>query len=211
MQPGGILRGRSTCAFLLAYPMWLNETGGEVLTMRSFRHFTIAMSCLLCVAPLRAQKQQHEPLTSAQVEEIREAGIDPVERIKLYTKYLNEHVDSIKALTPRPRSAARVLRMDSELQNLTALMDELGSNLDQYAERKADIRKALKPLPEATQRWLGVLRDIPSEPGFELSCKEAIESGQDLAEQAARLLEEQTAYFKIHKDERGQERAEPKQ
>ncbi len=179
--------------------------------MRSFRRLTLVLSCLVCVALLRAQKQQHEPLTSAQIEQIREAGIDPVERLKLYTKFLNEHVDSIKTLTPRPHSGARVLRMDTELQNLTALMDELGSNLDQYSERKADIRKALKPLPEATQRWLGVLHGIPSEPGFELSLKEAIESGQDLTKQASRLLDEQTTYFNIHKDERGQDRAEPRQ
>lgn len=179
--------------------------------MRSFRRLTVVLWCLACVAPLHAQKGQHDPLTNAQIEQIREAGIDPVERIKLYTKYLHEHVDSIKALTPRPRSGARVLKMDTELQNLTALMDELGSNLDQYSERKADIRKGLKPLPEATQRWLGILRGIPSEPGFELSLKEAIESGKELAEQASRLLNEQTAYFNIHKDERGQDRAEPKQ
>ncbi|MDE3186992.1 MAG: hypothetical protein KGM96_05625 [Acidobacteriota bacterium] len=179
--------------------------------MRSPGHFAIVLTCLLCVSPAWAQKQQREPLTSAQVEKIREAGIDPAERVKLYTTFLNEHVDSIKALTARARSSARVLRMDSELQDLTALMDELGSNLDQYAERKADLRKSLKPLAEATQNWLGALRAVPSEPGFELSRKEAIESGQDLAEQASRLLEEQTAYFKIHKDERGQDRAEPKQ
>ena len=178
--------------------------------MRSFCRFTIVLSGILCISPLQAQKQQREPLTDAQVDKIREAGIDPVERVKLYTKFLSEHVDSIKALTPRARSAARVLRMDSELQDLTALMDELGSNLDQYSERKADLRKSLKPLADATQNWLGVLRALPSEPGFELSRKEAIESGQDLADQASRLLEEQTAYFKVHKDERGQDRAEPK-
>lgn len=179
--------------------------------MRSPGHFAVVLTCLLCASPVWGQKQEREPLTNAQVEKIREAGIDPAGRVKLYTKFLNEHVDSIKALTARARSAARVLRMDSELQDLTALMDELGANLDQYSERKADLRKALKPLAEATQNWLGVLRAIPSEPGFELSRKESIESGQDLAEEASRLLEEQTAYFKIHKDERGQDRAEPKQ
>jgi hypothetical protein len=89
-------------------------------------------------------------------------------------------------------------------------MDELGSNLDVFSERHADIRKALKPLNEAIPRWLGMLRALAGEPGFDLSRKEAIESGQDLADQAARLLTEQTEYFKLHKDEKGQDRAEPK-
>jgi hypothetical protein len=43
-----------------------------------------------------------------------------------------------------------------------------------------------------------------------LARKEAIESGEDLADQAKRLLSEQTDYFAQHKDEQGQDRAEPK-
>ena len=39
--------------------------------------------CLLCVASLSAQlvfaqKEKREPLTSAEIEQIREAGVDPV-------------------------------------------------------------------------------------------------------------------------------------
>jgi hypothetical protein len=90
-------------------------------------------------------------------------------------------------------------------------MDEFASNLDVYSDRHADIRKSLKPLPAATQRWLGILRALAGEPAFDLARKEAIESGEDLADQATRLLQEQTDYFNLHKDEEGQERAEPKQ
>jgi hypothetical protein len=170
---------------------------------------------LLCVLPLliasaEAQKEQRQPLTEPQIELIREAGVDPDERVKLYTKFLQERVDSIKGLIPRIHSGARSKRMDDELQDLTALMDELGSNLDQYAERKADLRKSLKSLSESTPHWLDVLRDLPSEPGFDLSRKEAIDSGKDLADQIAQMLKEQTDYFNLHKDEKGQERAEPK-
>lgn len=178
--------------------------------MRLSACFAMTLCAFLAAAPLRAQKNKPDPLTDAQIEQIREAGIDPPERVKLYTKFVDEHVDTIKGLANRTHSAARVRRLDDELQNLTALMDELGSNLDVYSERKADIRKSLKPLTDATQRWLAVLRALVAEPGFELSRKEAIESGTDLAEQAASLLTEQTAYFKLHKDERYQDRAEPK-
>ena len=89
-------------------------------------------------------------------------------------------------------------------------MDELGDNLDMYSDRHADIRKSLKPLAEDSPRWLGILRALAGEPGFDLSRKEAIESGEDLADEAKRLLQEQTEYFNLHKDEQGQDRAEPK-
>jgi hypothetical protein len=179
--------------------------------MSASRRFQLVLACglLTPLIPLLAQKEQRQPLTEVQIDQIREAGIYPDDRIKLYTKFLDEHVETIKGLTPRGHSSARTKRVDNELQDLTALMDELGSNLDQYGERKADLRKSLKPLTESTQRWLGVLNALPSEPGFDLSRKEAIDSGKDLADQADQLLKEQTDYFNAHKDEKGQDRAEP--
>lgn len=177
--------------------------------MRASRFSILVLASLLYIAPVRAQKEQRQTLTPTQVEQIREAGIDPDERVKLYTKFLDEHADTIKGLTSRAHSSARVYRLDNELQNLTSLMDELGSNLDQYGDRKADLRKSLKPLTEATQHWLDILHALPTEPGFDLTLKEAIESGQDLAEQAKQMLNEQTEYFKLHKDQQGQDRAEP--
>ena len=115
---------------------------------------------LLLTAPVSAQKERREPLSEAQVEQIRQAGIYPDVRVGLYTKFLNERADVIKGLTNRPRSAARSSRLDDELQDFTALMDELGSNLDTYSDRHADIRASLKPLPAAVERWLGILRAL---------------------------------------------------
>jgi hypothetical protein len=178
--------------------------------MRPLRSILCILFCLLLAVPLFAQKDKPEPLTEAQIEEIREAGIAPNERVSLYTKYTSEHADTIKSLTNRSKSLARAKRIDEELQDLTALMDEFGSNLDVFSDRHADIRKSLKPLTEATDRWLGILRALPGEPGFDLARKEAIESGEDLADQAKRLLAEQTEYFNLHKDEQNQDRAEPK-
>ncbi|MGA7341868.1 MAG: hypothetical protein WBE72_03335 [Terracidiphilus sp.] len=165
---------------------------------------------LLLTAPACGQKTKPEPLTDAQQEQIAEAGIDPVARVDLYVKFLNERADSIKGLIPRAHSANRSARIDSELQDFTALMDELGDNLDVYSDRKADIRKSLKPLNESIQRWQSLLNGLPSESGFELSRRDAIESSNDLADQAKQLTADQTAYFALHKDEKGQDRAEPK-
>ena len=178
--------------------------------MRPLRWIAAISLCLLLASPLAAQKEKREPLSEAQIEQIREAGIDPDERVSLYTKFLNERADVLKGLTSRVKSAGRSRRLDDELQDFTALMDEFGSNLDVYSDRHADIRKSLKPLPAATERWLGILHALAGEPGFDLARTEAIESAQDLADQAARLLREQTDYFNLHKDEQGQDRKEPK-
>ncbi|MGA8090346.1 MAG: hypothetical protein WCA10_23940 [Terracidiphilus sp.] len=173
-------------------------------------HIALLSAAILTPTFGLAQKQQHDVLTDAQVEKIREAGIDPNERIKLYTEYLNDHVNTVKSLTNRRTSDARAQHLDRELQDVADLMDELGSNLDEYSDRHADMRGALKILADESQHWLISLKALAGEEPFDLSRKEAIEAGEDLTDQAQRLLREQTDYFALHKDEKGQERAEPK-
>ena len=174
------------------------------------RLFLVTLFCLLLSLPLAAQQQKREPLTEKQQDEIEEAGIDPVARVDLYVKFLNENCDTIKGLIPRAKSAARSRRIDDELEDFSALMDELGDNLDVFSQRKADLRKSLKGLNESIQHWQAILRDLPSEPGFELSLKVAIDSTNDLTDQAREINADQEAYFKAHPDEKGQDRAEPK-
>ena len=173
------------------------------------RPFLTTLVCLLLAAPLAAQQQKREPLTEKQQDQIAEAGIDPVARVNLYVKFLNEESDTVKGLIPRAKSSARLRRIDGELQDFAALMDELGDNLDVYSERKADIRKSLKGLNESIAHWQQVLRDLPSESGFELSLKEAVDSSNDLAAQAKQITADQEAYFKAHPKEKGQDRYEP--
>jgi hypothetical protein len=173
------------------------------------RPFLTALVCLLLVAPLAAQQRKREPLTEKQQDQIAEAGIDPVARINLYVKFLNDSSGTIKGLIPRAKSSARIRRIDDELQDFAALIDELGDNLDVYSQRKADIRKSLKGLNESIARWQQVLRGLPSETGFELSLKEAIASASDLADQAKQITADQETYFKAHPKEKGQDRYEP--
>jgi hypothetical protein len=166
----------------------------------------IILCALIAASPLCAQHVRTASLTEAEVELVRESAVYPAERVKIYTKFLEERAARIKDLTGRPKSAQRVLKLDSALQDFTALMDETGSNLDQYSDRHSDIRKGLKPLTEAMPRWLSILRTLPGESGFDLARKEAIESGEELSDQATRLLREQEDYFATHKDEKNQER-----
>jgi hypothetical protein len=174
----------------------------------SCKHFfvPILLSTIILSTGLHAQSHRTAELTETESEQLRENAIFPAERMALYTKFMEARAARIKDLTSRPRSAQRVLKLDEALQDFTALMDEAGDNLDQYSDRHSDIRKALKPLSESVPKWVTILRALPGESGFDLARKEAIESGEELAEEATRLLSEQNDYFATHKDEKGQER-----
>jgi hypothetical protein len=174
------------------------------------RTLVAIICCLFVATSLQGQKKKREPLTAAQMDKIAEAGIEPNARVGLYTQYLNEHADAINALSKRAKSEARASKMNDSLEDFAALLDELGDNLDTLSDRKADIRKSLKPLTDAVPKWQGILKALIGESGFDLARKEAIESSEDLASQSQRLLKEQTEYFKQHPDEAGQDRWEPK-
>jgi hypothetical protein len=68
------------------------------------RTLVVVFCGLLLATSLHGQKKKREPLTEEQVEKIAEAGIDPNARLGLYTQYLNEHADAIKALAVRSKT-----------------------------------------------------------------------------------------------------------
>ena len=157
---------------------------------------------------LPAQKDQREPLTEAQQDQIAEAGIDPDARIGLYTKFANEHAQVIESVGKRTEKG-RGRRLDSELQGFAALIDELASNLDEFGGRKADIRKALKGLNDDVPKWQAILKGLPIDPISEIAQNDAAEALGDLASDLKQLTADQDAYFKEHKDASGQDREEP--
>jgi len=174
---------------------------------RLLRLFMLAafVASLIFSAPMRAQHPTRDPLTAQQAEEVAKAGIYPDQRVRLYTKYLDEHANTIERLAKRADTPARNGQIANNLEDFADLMDELGSNLDVYSDRKADIRKVLKPLNEAIQRWKTMLTDLPNESTFDVARTDALDSSNDLAEQAKQMMQDQDQYFKEHKEQAGQE------
>ena len=76
------------------------------------------LASLLLAAPLAAQRDKPEPLTEDQQDQIAEAGIYPVARIGLYIKFIDDYSDTVKGLTPRAHTAARVQRLNSRAPEL---------------------------------------------------------------------------------------------
>ncbi len=56
---------------------------------------------LLLLAPSFAQSKK-DPLTPQQIEDVREAGDEPVERIKLFVGYVDERAKEIHSLSADP-------------------------------------------------------------------------------------------------------------
>ena len=177
--------------------------------MRPMRCVIAMLILILAAMPMFGQGSKRDPLTPKQAQQIAEAGIDPPGRIGLFTKFLNEHADAIAKLTKRADTPARNRLLNQSIEEFSALMDELGDNLDMYSDRKADLRKALKPLDKSIQHWQELLRGLPGDSRFQVARDDAMASSKDLADQTRQLIQDQATYFKEHKNQAGQERAEP--
>lgn len=170
---------------------------------RSLISYAGALALLLgvCVVfPLHAQTDK-DPLNDNEVDQIRELRDQPVQRIKLYQKFIEERIAAIKQIGPNPKAEDRKAELRAKLEEFTRLSDELQDNLDTFDEAHADLRKALKDLVPASAKWPEILNASGTDPVYDFSRKTALDAAQSTSEQAKKLQETQQKYFAEHKDE----------
>src|SRR5579872_6747925 len=80
---------------------------------------------------LRAQMDDNnDPLTPDEVQAVRDNKMNPNERIKLYMKFLDQRIDSLRGLSASPKGNNRSAQIRDKLEEFTRLSDELQDNLD---------------------------------------------------------------------------------
>ncbi|WP_131994186.1 hypothetical protein [Acidipila rosea] len=165
----------------------------------------LTLALLLCVSGsvVRAAAFQQDPLSEKDIEKVRDARDQPNERIKLYTKFIDERIATIKDLTGKTRANNRRTQLRDKFQEFTRLADELADNLDTYNTEHADMRKALKDLVAASAKWAPVLSAPANDSVYDFYRGTAVEAAQSVNDQAKKLQGEQDKYFAEHKDQRG--------
>jgi hypothetical protein len=148
----------------------------------------------------RTETQKRDPLTNDESEQIAELAQEPDKRLKLILKFTQARLATIDQMEGDPRMAAgRGKQVHDLLEDFTSLIDELDDNIDEYADKKSDIRKALKDVIEADTSFQLKLRTLKeqkatakefAEYNFVLqNAGEAVNSSLDNARQALQELE----------------------
>jgi len=159
-------------------------------------------SVLLAATPVIASPQQNkDPLSEAESDQVAEVRDQPVARIKLYQKFIEQRIAAIKELGPSPKAEDRKAELRARFEEFTRLSDELQDNLDTFDDAHADIRKALKDLVPASAKWPDILKQAAADPAYDFSRKTALDAAESTSDEAKKLLESQTKYFAEHKDE----------
>jgi hypothetical protein len=145
-----------------------------------------------------AQKPERDPLTDAEVDQMREAADYPNKRLELMIRFARERLAMIDLARTSAASATEIAKQTHDLlQDFMTLLDETDDNIDMYASHNADMRKGLKLLIEADSEWQLKLRQIKEQsPPEELHqysfiLANAIDTVADSAKTARETLEEQ--------------------
>ncbi len=116
---------------------------------------------LLVVAASAAQRRRHDPLTDAEADQMRELAQEPEKRIKLVVKFAPARLQAIEQLRGDPKMAeGRGKQIHDLLEDFAALVDEIGDNVDMYAQRKDDIHKAVGQVITADSEFQLKLRAL---------------------------------------------------
>jgi hypothetical protein len=161
---------------------------------------------LLLTLPVCAQKKD-DPLNPLEIDRLRDAMLDPDERLKLYVKFTRDRMAKLEEMRGNPKTTERGLQTHDMLQDFLTLYDELNDNIDMYVGRKNDIRKPMKAVIEADTEFQSKLRALKDAAGgnpaeakqFEFLLTDALDTVDTSADDHRKTLTEVEEYMKHKK------------
>jgi len=173
-----------------------------------------------------AQRSRRDPLTGPEVDKIRDAAQEPEIRLKLYIEFARTRLEKLQQVrageTPDDKAANdtnnkkdKAQQTREALQDFLDVYDELNTNVDTYADRGDDLRKALKPVIEADTEFGSKLRAFKTEgtsthedpKSYAFLLGSALEAIDESAKDHRDLLAEQEELFKHKKKQDHKESA----
>lgn len=162
---------------------------------------------LLLVATAWSQQHHRDPLTDLEIDKLRDSALLPDVRLKLYVDFARARLDTLEKVRADAKADDREKQTRDALQDFLDVYDELDDNVDTFADRRDDLRKALKPVIEGDTEFGAKLRAFRS--SLATTPKEAesyaflLGSALDTVDSAAKdhrdLLAEQEEAFKNKK------------
>ncbi len=169
--------------------------------------YALALAMLLTlVLPVWAQ-QRRDPLNPLEIDQLRDAMLDPDQRLKLYVQFSRTRMTKLEQMRSDSKAKDRSQQTHDLLEDFLALYNELDDNIDMYVGRKNDIRKPLKLVIEADTEFQSKLRALKNSANanpeearqYEFLLADALDTVDSSADDHRKTLEEVEAYVKHKK------------
>ncbi len=175
------------------------------MTRRTTFRLALGLAMLLTL-PLCAQRRR-DPLNPLEIDQLRDAMLEPDTRLKLYVKFSRDRVTTLEHMRADPKTTDRPRQTHDMLADFLAVYDELNDNIDMYVGRKDDIRKPLKLIIEADTEFQAKLRalkdsantDAAEAKQYEFLLTNAIETVDSSADDHRKTVADVEEYMKRKK------------
>jgi len=121
---------------------------------------TLAVTLIAATRSSLWAQQRRDPLNPLEIDQLRDAMLDPDQRLKLYVQFSRDRMTKLEQMRSDPKTTERARQTHDMLEDFLAVYDELNDNIDMYAGRKDDIRKPLKAIIEADTEFQAKLRAL---------------------------------------------------
>jgi len=112
-------------------------------------------------APVSAERRR-DPLNQLEIDQLRDAMLDPDQRLKLYVKFSRDRMTKLEQMRGDPKVKERGQQTHDMLEDFIGVYGELDDNVEMYVGRKEDISKVLKLVIEADTEFQSKLRALKS-------------------------------------------------
>jgi hypothetical protein len=169
--------------------------------------FTGVLSLALLIALSATAQRRHDPLSTEEINLLRDAMVEPDQRLKLYVKFARDRMNKLEQMRADPKTTDRAHQTHDMLADFLSVYDELNDNVDMYVGRKDDIRKPLKLVIEADIEFQSKLRalkdaanaDAAESNQYEFLLSNAIETVDSSADDHRSTITEVEQYVKRKK------------
>lgn len=131
--------------------------------MKLLRHFAGWSLLLALVVPVFAQHRP-DPLTAEEIDQLRDTAVEPEKRMKLFVEFARARMVALEKMRADPKTTDRPRQTHRALEEFLAVYDELNDNLENFEDRKDDLRKALKAVIEGDTEFQAKLRALKDDP-----------------------------------------------
>ena len=145
-------------------------------------------------------QQRHDPLTSIEVDQMRDSAPEPGRRIDLLLGFARARLLGAEKLSVNANSGRQEISKAEELLgDFALLIDELDDNLEMYSKRGEDLRTPLRRVLDAETGFQRELKDLADQiakaqthgstaVGLTAALEDATDSLQSSSESAGSML-----------------------
>jgi hypothetical protein len=128
--------------------------------MMKLKAQAVTLLALALLATAHASPRRRDPLTEAEITQIRDASWEPTQRLTLYVKFARARLAQLETMRADPKAKDRAQQTHDFLDDFQLIYDELNDNIETYVDRKDDIRKPLKVVIDADTEFQAKLRAL---------------------------------------------------